>query len=71
MKTVTLPFPWFGLAVATRAMLGAGVGLLLSQKLSNARRRQVGWTLLSVGAASTLPIMLRVFRREPVTSTAL
>ena len=71
MKTVTLPFPWFGFAVGTRAMLGVGLGMLLSQKMSGARRRQVGWTLLSVGAASTLPIMFRVFRREPAAAAAL
>src|SRR5678815_6097428 len=34
MKTVVLNLPTFGFVVATRAMLGAGLGLLLSERLS-------------------------------------
>jgi hypothetical protein len=71
MKNVTLPIPWFGFAVATRAAIGVGLGLLVSQKMSAERRRAVGWTLVSVGAASTIPIALRVFRPAPTAATAL
>ena len=40
---------------ATRAMLGAGVGLLTAARLRARKRRRVGLTLLTVGALTTLP----------------
>ena len=47
--------------VGTRAMLGAGIGLLVSGKLSDESRRAVGRTLLAIGAATTVPLALRIF----------
>jgi uncharacterized membrane protein len=44
----------------TRAMLGAGLGLLLANKLSLEQRRAVGWTLFLVGALSTAPLAANV-----------
>jgi len=64
MKRVTLSFPMFGFVVATRAALGAGIGLLLSSKLGKARRRAVGLTLVSIGAATTIPAAIAVFRHR-------
>ena len=61
MKHVSLPLPWFGFVVGTRAALGVGLGLLLSRKMSETRRRAVGWTLVSIGAATTIPAALKVF----------
>jgi hypothetical protein len=46
----------------TRAALGAGIGLLLAGKIDQRHRRAVGWTLVAVGALSTLPLILRVLR---------
>ena len=45
----------------TRAMLGAGVALLLSERLSAENRRAIGWTLLAVGVLTTIPLGLQVF----------
>jgi hypothetical protein len=42
-------------------MLGAGVALLLADRLSEEQRKAVGWTLLLVGAASTVPLAVEVF----------
>lgn len=46
----------------TRAAAGAGVGLLLADRIDPRHRRAVGWTLVAVGALSTLPLILRVLR---------
>ena len=69
--------PELMLIAATRGMLGAGIGLLAAGKLSDDRRRLVGSILLGIGAASTIPLALRVFggRRDTrinqsATSTA-
>jgi hypothetical protein len=55
MSTVVLDFPTFGFVVATRAMIGAGIGLLLANRLSDDKRRTIGLSLLGIGAASTIP----------------
>jgi hypothetical protein len=63
MRTVTLPLPLFAFVVATRAALGAGVGLLVAERLSPARRRAVGRTLVGIGAATTVPAVRLILRR--------
>jgi len=60
MKTVVLNLPTFGFVVATRAILGAGVGLLLSERLSAEQRRAVAFTLIGVGVATTVPALMAV-----------
>jgi hypothetical protein len=62
MKTLALNLPTFGFVVATRAMLGVGIGLLLSGRLSAERRRAVGLTLISIGAVTTVPAVAAVLR---------
>ena len=47
---------------ATRAMLGAGVGLLTAARLRARKRRRVGLTLLTVGALTTLPAAYFLYR---------
>jgi hypothetical protein len=48
--------------VATRAAIGAGLGLLLADRLSARQRRTLGLTLLAVGGASTVPAVMWVRR---------
>ncbi len=62
MKHLELNVPTLGFVVATRAALGVGIGLLLSDRLTAARRRTLGLTLVGVGAATTLPAAIAVFR---------
>jgi hypothetical protein len=62
MKTVVLSMPMFAFVVGTRVALGAGIGLLLSKKIPESRRRAVGLTLVSIGAATTIPAAIAVFR---------
>lgn len=51
----------FAFIVATRAALGAGVGLLLSQKLPEQQRRSIGFTLLTIGILTTIPAALALY----------
>ena len=61
MKKHDVTVPEIGLIAVTRAMLGAGVGLLLGDKLTPEQRRAIGWTLVAVGVLTTFPLVLEVF----------
>jgi len=56
-----ITIPELVLVAGTRAMLGAGLGLLLAGRLSSEQRRAVGWTLFAVGALTTIPLALEIF----------
>jgi hypothetical protein len=62
MKSVLLPLPSFAFVVVTRAVLAAGVGLLVSGKLPAGRRRAIGATLIGIGAATTVPAVVTLLR---------
>ena len=64
MITTELRLPELGLIAATRGMLGAGIGLLLAHKLSDDRRKGVGWTLVAIGALTTIPLVSIAFDRR-------
>ena len=61
MKRFNLPAPAFFFVVFTRALLGAGVGILVSDKLPRKRRKTVGAALLGVGALTTIPALWTLF----------
>ena len=61
MKQLNLNLPTFGFIVMTRGLLGMGIGLLISQRLSAEQRRAVGLTLVAVGAATTIPAAMAAF----------
>ena len=65
MRRVDLALPEFGFVVATRAALGAGLGLLVTRHLDRRTRQGIGMALLAVGALTTLPALILVFGREP------
>jgi hypothetical protein len=62
MNNLVLNLPTFGFVVATRAALGVGIGLLLSERLPPERRRALGLALVAVGAATTIPAAQAVLR---------
>jgi hypothetical protein len=68
MKKFELNVPTFGFAVATRAMIGAGLGLLFSDRIARKRRRAIGFTLLGIGAASTVPVVRALIRGRKDTA---
>ena len=62
MKNVVLDLPTFGFVVGTRAALGAGIGLLVADKLPEARRRVLGAILVATGALTAIPAAISVIR---------
>ncbi len=64
MKKVTVDVPVLAAMAGTRAMLGVGIGLLISSRVPRERRARLGWALLAVGAASTIPLGWLVLRRH-------
>jgi hypothetical protein len=64
MKTSDLTLPEIGLIAGTRAMLGAGAGLLLADKFDEKQRNSIGWTLLIIGAVSTIPLVIQVLSKR-------
>jgi hypothetical protein len=58
-----LSIPRLAFVVATRAALGAGIGLLASAGLPKRSRQRLGKSLLTVGALTTLPALWFVFGR--------
>jgi hypothetical protein len=49
---------------ATRGMAGVGLGLLLSDRVRRKHRRELGGVLLGIGALSTIPLMVGLFRKQ-------
>jgi hypothetical protein len=70
MKRVELTLPQFLFVVGTRAMLGTGIGLLVSGRLRRHWRRNVGLALLAAGAVATVPSALLVFGRKQTVRAA-
>jgi hypothetical protein len=64
MKTVALSLPTLAFVVSTRAALAAGIGLLLSTRLTESRRRAVGLTLVALGAVTTIPAVKAIVSRR-------
>ena len=64
MFTTEIHLPELALLAGTRGALGAGVGLLLSDKLSEEQRKNIGWTLVAVGVLTTLPLAALLFGRR-------
>jgi hypothetical protein len=73
-KPANLSLPKLFFVVATRATLGAGIGLLASAGLPKRSRQRLGKSLLTIGALTTLPALWFVFggqeRGEPEYSGA-
>lgn len=60
MRTISLPLPELALLIGTRVMAGAGLALLCADKLDREQRKAIGWTLLGVGALTTIPLAASV-----------
>jgi len=64
MKKAELTLPEIALIAGTRGMLGAGAGLLLADRLTAEQRKAIGWTLLIIGAISTIPLAAEVMGKS-------
>ena len=67
MKKLELDLPVLGLIAGTRGMLGAGIGLLMADRLTDDKRKAIGWTLLTIGVLSTIPLMVEVLGKKKET----
>jgi hypothetical protein len=64
LKQRGLTLPEIMLIGGTRVALGAGLGLLLGERLSRDKRRGAGWALLAVGALTTIPLAINVLGKK-------
>jgi len=64
MKRTELALPEIGAIAATRAMLGAGLGLLLAGRLSKQHRKLIAGSLIAIGVVTTIPLALDVLSRR-------
>jgi hypothetical protein len=64
MRHVEIPLHELAFVAGTRAIAGAGVGLLLADFLAPQARKSVGWTLLAIGAITTVPIAVSLIRQS-------
>lgn len=71
MKKRLLSIPQLMFVAGTRAVLGAGVALLASRRLSDRKRLAAGVTLALVGAATTIPAVRMVAGAKPSLMTRL
>jgi hypothetical protein len=63
MRQVDVPLHELAFIAGTRGIAGVGIGLLLAEHLGAPQRRAVGWTLLGIGALTTLPIAASLLSR--------
>jgi hypothetical protein len=71
MRETRVTLPELGLIAGTRVALGVGLGLLLADRLPEGSRRAVGWTLLLVGALSTIPLAMEVLGGSRLSAPAV
>lgn len=64
LKERKVTVPELILIAGTRVALGAGLGLLLGEKLSKDERKGAGWALFVIGAATTVPLAMGLFHRD-------
>lgn len=60
MRKVRLSMPELALIAGTRGALGAGIALLLADRLTSEQRKAAGTALALVGIISTVPLLLEV-----------
>jgi hypothetical protein len=66
LKERGLTIPELMLIASTRVALGAGLGLLLSDRIPKDQRKGAGWALLAVGVMTTFPIAGSVLGKTPI-----
>jgi hypothetical protein len=68
MKERGLTMPELILIAGTRVALGAGLGLLIADKLRSDVRKGAGWALLGVGAVTTIPLVVGILSKPSVSA---
>jgi hypothetical protein len=70
MRERLLTIPEIVLIAGTRVALGAGLGLLIADKLNGSTRKGAGWALLIVGALTTVPLVIDVVAKGQLPDRA-
>ena len=70
MRERVLTIPEIVLIAGTRVALGAGLGLLLADKLNENTRKGAAWSLLIVGALTTVPLVIDVVTKTQLPEKA-
>ena len=63
VKQIQLTRPELAFIIVTRAMIGAGIALLLADRLCAEQRKAVGATLATVGLVTTIPAVWAIFAK--------
>ena len=66
MQEKRLTIPELALIAGTRVALGAGIGLLIGDRLGRGARKGAGLALLTVGALSTIPLVMGVLAKPQI-----
>jgi hypothetical protein len=69
MQEKRLTIPELVLIAGTRVALGAGVGLLIGDRIGRDARKGAGWALLGMGALTTIPIVIGLLGKHPVSAS--
>ncbi|MCE9567974.1 MAG: hypothetical protein K8U57_38730 [Planctomycetes bacterium] len=69
MRETQLSLRELGLVAGTRAALGAGLALLLGDRLTPRERKVFGWALMLAGVATTIPLAADILGRSRVISS--
>ena len=64
MRNLVLTPPLLGFVVGTRAALAFGLGLLVAGRIPEDRRHRLAVTLIAIGAATTVPAAMSIFRQS-------
>ncbi len=59
------------LIAGTRVILGVGIGLLFSRRLSRAQRKSAGLALALVGGLSTIPLAISIAGKRNASASEL
>ena len=68
MTASNLTIPELVLIAGTRVAFGIGIGLLIADKFTDKERNAVGWTLVGVGALTTVPIVASVLGKPQIAA---
>lgn len=68
MPNLSLNIPTLGFVVGTRAALACGIGLLIADRIPPERRRKIGFLLVSIGAATTIPAVMALYKASGSTA---
>lgn len=63
-RPTVIGMPELAMVAGTRAALGAGLGILVAKRFSEDQRKAIGWTLVAIGALSTIPLGIDVLSRR-------